>query len=166
MRRRFFVIAGLALTPAFAFGQAAQQPATWESMMARVWKGTHEKILAMAKDLPEDKFASRPHPDSRTALDEFRHVTIGLEMSTAELTGEKFDYATRVKADESKPATRASVVGEMEAALAASLDAVQKSPKPRLVWWSEHQGEHYGKLVTIYRMNGLVPPASRPRTSS
>ena len=25
----------------------------------------------------------------------------------------------------------------------------------------EHVAEHYGKLVTIYRVNGLVPPASR-----
>jgi len=26
----------------------------------------------------------------------------------------------------------------------------------------EHSGEHYGQLVVYYRMNGLVPPESRP----
>jgi len=27
----------------------------------------------------------------------------------------------------------------------------------------EHYGEHYGQLVIYYRLNGLVPPESRPR---
>jgi hypothetical protein len=27
----------------------------------------------------------------------------------------------------------------------------------------EHSGEHYGQLVVYYRVNGLVPPDSRPR---
>ncbi len=28
---------------------------------------------------------------------------------------------------------------------------------------AEHSGEHYGQLVVYYRLNGIVPPASRPR---
>jgi len=27
----------------------------------------------------------------------------------------------------------------------------------------EHSGEHYGQLVVYYRINGMVPPESRPR---
>ena len=73
------------------------------------------------------------------AADEFRHVVIGLEMSAAELRGEKFDYGARIKADEEKPKTRDSVVKEMEAAIAVSYPLVQSGPKPRLVWWLEHQ---------------------------
>ena len=68
-----------------------------------------------------------------------------------------------MKADEGKPATRASVVSEMEAAMAASLPLVEKPPSPRLIGWIDHQGEPYGKLVNGYRSNGLVPPVSRPR---
>ena len=117
----------------------------------------------MARDFPEDKYGWKPHPDSRSMVDEFRHVTIGLEMSTAQLTGAKFDYNARIKADEAKPKTRASVVAEMEAAIAASYPLVEKSPKPLLIGWIDHQAEHYGKLVSNYRMNGIVPPISRPR---
>ena len=51
----------------------------------------------------------------------------------------------------------------MESAIAASYTLVESTPKPRLVWWIDHQAEHYGKLVSNYRMNGLVPPISRPR---
>ena len=130
-----------------------------------MWKGLHDKILVMAKDtvFPDDKLGWKPHPDSRSVLDEFRHVTIGLEMTSALLKGDKYDYMGRNKADESKPKTRASVVTEMEAAIAVSYPLVQKQPKPLLIGWLDHQGEHYGKLVSNYRMNGVVPPISRPR---
>ncbi|MDQ3068853.1 MAG: hypothetical protein M3R55_03880 [Acidobacteriota bacterium] len=84
-------------------------------------------------------------------------------MTSAQLRGDKFDYAGRTKADESKPATRASIVADMEAAIAVSYPLVQDRPSPRLIGWIDHQGEHYGKLVNAYRSNGLVPPASRPR---
>ena len=138
-------------------------PTTYEEFVFNTWKGLHDKILTMAKDtaFPEDKLAWKPHPDSRSMLEEYRHVTIGLEMSIAQLTGEKFDYMTRVSSDDAKPKTRASVVSEMEAALAKSYPLVQKSPQPRLIFWIDHQAEHYGKLVSNYRMNGIVPPVSR-----
>jgi hypothetical protein len=156
------LLAAAALTGAAAAQQTAPPPpATYESSILGTWKSLHNKILTMAKDFPEEKFGWKPHPDSRSMVDEFRHVTIGLEMSTAQLTGQKFDYGARIKMDESKPKTRDSVVTEMEAALAASLQAVEKSPKPSLIFWVDHQAEHYGKLVSNYRMNGIVPPVSR-----
>jgi hypothetical protein len=27
----------------------------------------------------------------------------------------------------------------------------------------EHAGEHFGQLVVYYRVNGMIPPESRPR---
>jgi len=152
--------------PAALHAQTPQPPPTWEQSASRTWQALHNKILAMAKDeqFPEAKLETRPHTDSRTILDEYRHVTIGLEMSTAQLRGTPFDYNARLKADESKPRTRASVVAELEAAIAASYPAVEASANPRLMFWIEHQAEHYGKLVSNYRLAGVVPPASRPRT--
>jgi hypothetical protein len=144
-------------------GAASQAPPTFENQTVAVWKSVHGKLLQMARDFPEDKYDWKPHPDSRSMLEEFRHVTIGLEMSTAQLVGEPFDYMARLKSDEGKPKTRESVVKEMEAALARSVAAVEKNPSPRLIFWIDHQAEHYGKLVSNYRMNGIVPPVSRPR---
>jgi hypothetical protein len=140
-----------------------QPPATLESQIVSAWKSLHNKILVMAKDaqFPDDKLNTKPHPDSRTILDEYRHVTIGLEMSTAQINGTPFNYPERVKADETKPKTRASVVAEMETAIAASYAAVEKKQAPSLIFWIEHQAEHYGKLVSNYRMAGVVPPISR-----
>lgn len=139
---------------------------TYESALARSWQNVHDKILVMAKDtaFPDDKLGWKPHPDARSVMEELRHVTIGLEMTAAEARGEKFDFEAREKADASKPKTRASVVSEMEAAIKASYPLVKSNPKPNLIGWLEHQGEHYGKLVTAYRANGIVPPISRPKS--
>ena len=159
----------LALALAVAAGgsvlsaQQAAPPPSFETSVFNTWKSLHDKILVMAKDtvFPDEKLGSKPHPDSRTVLDEYRHVTIGLEMTTALIKGEKFDYMARVKADESKPKTRASVVAEMEKAIAASYEVVKATPKPLLIGWIDHQAEHYGKLVSNYRSVGIVPPISR-----
>lgn len=150
-----------------ATGAAQDKPApTYESVIANQWKSIHDKILAMAKDtqFPDAKLGWKPHPDSRSVLDELRHVTIGLEMTSAQARGEKFDFEAREKADASKPKTRASMVAEMEKAIAESYPLVQSKPRPQLIGWLEHQGEHYGKLVTAYRVNGIVPPVSRPKS--
>ena len=144
---------------------AAPTVADFQTSLTRSWKSLHDKILAMAKDtvFPDDKLGWKPHPDSRSVLDEFRHVTIGLEMTSARMAGQKFDYPARNKADESKPKTRASVVSEMEAAIAVSYPLVEKNAQPSLIGWLDHQGEHYGKLVSNYRVNNIVPPISRPK---
>ncbi len=142
-------------------------PPTYEQVIVNTWKNLHNKILAMAKDtqFPDDKLGWKPHPDSRSILEELRHVTIGLEMTTAMAKGEKFDFMAREKMDAGKPKTRASMVAEMEAAIAASYPVVEGGkPIPQLIGWLDHQGEHYGKLVTAYRVNGVVPPISRPKS--
>jgi hypothetical protein len=148
---------------------APKAPPTYEQVIVRDWKDVHNKILAMAKDtvFPEAKLAYKPHPDSRTMFQELRHVTIGLEATTARAKGENYDFEAKEKEYDARPASRAAVVKEMEAAIAASyatLDAPGYKPPPSLIGWLEHQGEHYGKLVTSYRVNGVVPPISRPKS--
>ena len=159
-------IALLASGSAGVIADQAKPAPTYETALSRSWEDVHNKILTMAKDTmyPDAKLGWKPHPDSRSVMEELRHVTIGLEMTTAEAKGEKFDFDAREKADASKPKTRASVVSEMEAAIAASYPLVKSKPRPQLIGWLEHQGEHYGKLVTAYRANSVVPPVSRPKS--
>ena len=164
----FLVVATFTTLDVAAQGQTpAAPPPTYEEVVARTWKRLHDKLLVMAKDtqFPEDKLGWKPHPDARSVLEELRHVTIGLEMTSAQLRGEKFDFVAREKADANKPKTRAAVVSEMEAAIAVSYPLVEKSPKPLLIGWIDHQGEHYGKLVSNYRAVGIVPPISRKPAS-
>jgi hypothetical protein len=161
------MLIALALGASTAMAQTptAKPPPTYEQVIVNTWKNLHNKILAMAKDTeyPDAKLGWKPHPDSRSVLEELRHVTIGLEMTTAVAKGEKFDFEAREKMDAGKPKTRASMVQEMEAAIAASYPVVEAKPMPQLIGWLDHQGEHYGKLVTSYRVNGIVPPVSRAK---
>jgi len=165
------VIATLNVLTMAAQGQTpAPPPLTYEWVITSTWKDIHDKVLVMARDtvFPDDKLEWRPHPDARSVLEEFRQVTLGLELSSAQLRGEKFDRATvlaRRKADAGKPKTRASVVSEMEAAIAISYPLVEKSPTPLLIGWIRDQAEHYGKLVSNYRAVGIVPPTSRKPAS-
>jgi hypothetical protein len=165
MRAQLLLVAALAVSAADAAAQAPKTPPTYESVIVRSWKDVHDRILTMAKDtqFPDDKLSWKPHPDSRSVLEELRHVTIGLEMTAAQARGEKFDFEAREKQDASKPKTRASMVAEMEAAIKASYPLVEQKQAPSLIGWLEHQGEHYGKLVTAYRVNGIVPPVSRKK---
>ena len=41
-------------------------------------------------------------------------------------------------------------------------DQMKKHPE-EWIGFLEHAGEHYGQLVVYYRLNGLVPPESRPK---
>ena len=153
---------------AMAQTTTSKPPPTYEQVIVSRWKAIHDKILTMAKDtvFPEAKLTYKPHPDSRTMYQELRHVTIGLEMNTAQAKGEKYDFGAKEKEYDARPGSRAAVVKEMEDAIAASyavIDAPGYKPPPSLIGWLEHQGEHYGKLVTSYRVNGVVPPISRPK---
>jgi hypothetical protein len=144
----------------------APPPLTYERVITSTWTSLHDKILVMAKDtmFPDEKLGWKPHPDARSVLEEFRQVTLGLELASAQLRGEKLTgpgVAARRQADADKPKTRASVVSDMEAAIAVSYPLVEKSPNPLLVGWIEDQAEHYGKLVSNYRAVGIVPPSSR-----
>lgn len=165
MRRQLVLVGAVVMMCGPGAALKARQIAvpTFEAATARTWKQMHDKILVMARDtqFPDDKLSFRPHPDSRTVLEELRHVTIGLEMSTANLKGESFDYEARDRADAAKPHTRASVVAEMEIAMAESYKLLANGGNPLHIFWIEHQAEHYGKLVSDYRMVGIVPPISR-----
>src|SRR4029079_14424692 len=105
----------VAILSGASYGHRPPAPPPYEQVTLRTWKGLHDKILVMAKDtqFPDDKLGYKPHPDSPRVLSEFRHVTIVLEMTSALLRGDKFDFAAREKADAAKPKTRASVVSEM-----------------------------------------------------
>jgi len=62
-----------------------------------------------------------------------------------------------------------AIVAALKKALADCDESMKATPAARFAqspqpWLSviEHTGEHYGQLVVYYRLNKMVPPASRP----
>ena len=160
MKRVFLFVAIAALITAGAVsaqGQPQQPPPTWDQVALRSFNGVYDKLIEMAKDFPEDKFDYKPHPDSRSFIEELQHSLGAIQSGVARLKGAQPDPAA------SKIRDRAALVAALQAAKTEYATLWEKEKSPGIIRITEHAGEHYGKLVTIYRVNGRVPPATANR---
>jgi uncharacterized damage-inducible protein DinB len=144
------------------------------------WDEIGRKLVAMAEDLPEEKYDYKPHPDSRSFVAQLLHVSASMYYFTDVAQKQKVRYGDDPKRDELK--TKAQVVAFVkkcvedganlikakgDAGMAAIIQYPESKEQHRLSDLAyeiiEHSGEHYGQLVVYYRINGLVPPESRPK---
>lgn len=163
----------LAVVPVTA--QTAPNHAT--STIRSVWQPIARFITQSAEDMPEAKYSFRPSPDVRTFGELIGHVAGSQYMFCAAATGD----ASRGEDDIEKTAkTKADLVAAMKASTAycakayAQSDAATQASitlfnqKQNRLWAlvmnTSHDDEHYGNIVTYLRMNGIVPPSSRPST--
>ena len=163
----------------------APKPAgTPSEEMITQWNDVNGKIVAMAKDFPEDKFDFKVQKDQRTFAQNVLHVAgADYEFMTA-IAGKRMGPEIKDIENPSREAyrTKAAVVALIEHATTdgaaliksqgdARLNETMKNPFANSmahvssIWIEaiEHAGEHYGQLVVYYRANGLVPPESRPQ---
>ena len=150
----------LALTGT-AVAQDSELTATQQEMV-KTWNRFMDKVIAMAEDegYPEDKFGSRPHADSRSYTEEIMHVALVAEAFARRTRGEEVDFGA-IRAGEKAAVTRAEMSAAMKKGKEAFAAVLEEKERPNLIGFIAGMSEHYGKLVTIYRMNGLVPPRSR-----
>jgi hypothetical protein len=175
---------GLMVSPVWAQDAAKKKeppkPASSPSQaVLEQWNDIGRKIIAIAEDLPEDKYDYKPNPDSRTFVAQLLHVAGSMYYFTDPAQGQKPRYPDDPKRDNLK--TKAEVVAFVKKCVQDGADLIKaKGDKgmsetvndggPRLVRISdlayglnEHTGEHYGQLVVYYRINAMVPPESRPK---
>lgn len=166
MKKVILMLAATALLlPTVALAQAPagqpQPPQSWDEAAVRTFNGVYNKLIAMAKDTkyPADKEGFKPHADSRSYIEELSHAAQPLVTNAIRLNGG--DRAAMQAAINAMPKDRAGIAAALEKAKADYLAAWEKTKPFGIIGLAEHAGEHYGKLVTIYRVQGLVPPASR-----
>jgi hypothetical protein len=159
-----FVLVGHA---AVAQEKTPKPEPTPRDILLKQWTDIGEKIVKMAEDFPEDKYEYKPVPAVRTFGDNLRHVAFWNGFVAKSARGEKADGKLNELPKAEYP-TKAAVVKVLKSSLAdatAQLKQGAVTPSPKLLdlWvsFTEHSGEHYGQLVVYYRLNGLVPPASR-----
>jgi hypothetical protein len=160
-----FLAFGFLAAAATAFGQ--RQVPTPQQAMANQFANIHTKILTMVKDFPEAKFSYRPTPEVRT----FQEVVVHALSAMAYGANASKDHdANYEELDAKKFKSKAEVVAAFEKSMKDGTEALQSTPDASwaktLFPWPfviEHAGEQYGTLVVYYRLNGLVPPASRPK---
>lgn len=143
------------------------------------WNDIGRKLIAMAEDFPEDKYAYKPAPESRTFGASLLHAAASMYYFTDFAEGKKPRYPDDPKQDNLK--TKAQIVAFVKQCVADGADEIKKKGDKGLneavndggphldrlydlaYGLIEHSGEHYGALVVYYRNNGMVPPESRPK---
>jgi uncharacterized damage-inducible protein DinB len=137
------------------------------------WKNMSGYVLQSAIDVPEDKYGFKASPDVRSFAELFAHVAGSQSMFCAVALGERQPAEDAVKAT-----TKAALIealrnsnadcdrayAQSDAAASRTVDVFgeQHSRLYALMMNATHDGEHYGNLVTYMRMNGMVPPSSKP----
>ena len=162
--------------------EPAPKPAVAESEEAlAAWNEVGRRLIAMAEDMAEAKYAYQPNQDTRTFAAILLHVAGSNYYYTNAVTGREVAKAEDDPPQE-KYKTKAQVVAFLKKSYADGAALIkgvsrEKWEKPiQHPWrnemihphslWSEgvgHGSEHYGNLVTYYRIHGLVPPESRPK---
>jgi uncharacterized damage-inducible protein DinB len=160
--------------------EALNPPLSPSQAILEQWNEIGRKLVAMAEDLPEDKYDYKPHPDSRSFVAQLLHVSASMYFFTDVAQGRKVRYGDDPSRDQLK--TKAQIVAFVKKSVDdganlikakgdAGMTAVVQDPESNerhrlseLAYSAiEHSGEHYGQLVVYYRINGMVPPESRPR---
>lgn len=176
-------LAAIAVSLAWATGAAAR-PAPQQSAPAattnpnegflRTWKDISRKLVDMAEDFPEDKYDYKPTPEVRSFAEQLLHVTSSVYYFQAILQGKQPTEEGPKRADFK---SKAEIVAYAKKAIADGTAMIEKADFSKTIqgrrrtinpyeFWSdfcEHAGEHYGQMVVYYRLNGIVPPESRPR---
>lgn len=158
-----------------AEGQQATPAATTNPNegFLRTWKDIARKIEEMAEDFPEDKYDFKPKPEVRSFAEQVLHASGSVYYWKAALEGKEFSNEAKRADFKSK----AEIAAYVKKALADGTAMLEKADFSKTIqgrrrqinpyeFWSdfcEHPGEHYGQLVVYYRLNGLVPPESRPK---
>lgn len=145
----------------------APRPGNTRDVLLDNWSQIGEKVVKLAEEFPENKYDYRPVESVRTFADVLRHVAFWNQYVAKSARGEKPD-GNQNELPKAQFATKAAIVSALKASLADATSELKKSPvslEPRALnlWVSfiGHSSEHYGQLVGYYRLNGLVPPASR-----
>jgi uncharacterized damage-inducible protein DinB len=168
---------------------AASAP-TIASVLNRQLSGIEREIMNAADAIPEDKFDFSPATANipgdfktpnpvRTMSEQFKHIGDALESYASVVLGQK----PQTSSDENGPKnvkTKKEVIDYLKAAFAKAHSAIdtittQNATEELTIGTRKgtrlgsavgmvgHSNNHYGQIIVYLRMNGIVPPESRPR---
>ncbi|MDE3136405.1 MAG: DinB family protein [Acidobacteriota bacterium] len=174
-----FAPAALAQRPSAPQNGAAMAAPGPEDSVLAAWNDVGDRLITMAKDFPADKYDYKPTPEVRSFAEILLHVAAVDKFVVDAANGQKTGTENLPR---SQYNTKEKVVQAITEAVHEGASMMRREGnqgmlkavnnpfggKPiALIAFTyeivEHSGEHYGNLVTYYRLNHLVPPASRPQ---
>lgn len=165
-----------------------QQPPTVASVLNMYYGIVEQEVVSAAEAMPEDKYLFAPTDGEfkgvRTFAEEVKHIGFANHLFFGPLMGENIE-AKSIEQNANGPAelkTKAEIIQYLKDSFAlghraisgiTSENEITPLAKPVFPFLSTRLGiatigtfhpmDHYGQMVEYLRMNGIVPPASRPR---
>ena len=167
---------------------AQQKPPTVASELNKFYGIVEQEVVSAAEAMPEDKYSFAPTNGEfkgvRTFAEQVKHIGFANHLFFGPLMGENIE-AKSVEQNANGPAelkSKAEIVQYLKDSFALGHraisaitpeNAVTPLDKPVFPFLSTRLGiatigafhpmDHYGQMVEYLRMNGIIPPASRPR---
>ena len=116
-----------------------------------------DHFIKAAEEFPEDKYSYRPSEEARSFAEIVMHVARYNHLNAAADLGKPEEEVSEFAFH-----SKAQAVAKLRKSFEELEEALKSKPGSGNVGDSMiHASEHYGNLATYYRLNGLVPPASR-----
>jgi uncharacterized damage-inducible protein DinB len=178
------VLPAVAILAAAPFAAHAQQASSVASDLRADIEQVEQKMLGLAKAIPEEKYAWRPGQGVRSIGEVLLHVVADNYLIPAAI-GFPADPSTGIKGDDYKTAlafekramNKAATIAELEKSFAHLKKALADTPADRLskpvsmfgmnlstqqawILTTTHVHEHLGQMIAYARSNGVAPPWS------
>jgi len=141
------------------------------------WNDIGRRLIAMAEDIPEDKYDFKPKPEMRSWVQQVLHAAYGNYYFLNPAQGKPLPQQEQ---PDGEFKTRTEVVAYVKRVYAEGAELIkskgdagmgQTFQMGRRMWRFDalaydliaHANEHYGQIVVYYRLNGIVPPESQPK---
>jgi uncharacterized damage-inducible protein DinB len=178
------LVAAAALPAAAQQAAGAPQPGNVTADLLTDVGQVEQKVVALARAMPVDKYDWRPGQGVRSVGEVFLHVAADNYL-LASILGFPADPATGIKADDYKTAMtfeqrklgKDAIVAELEKSFAHLKKGLSGTPSAKLgdkvslfgqqftvqqtwIMTTTHLHEHLGQLIAYARTNGVKPPWS------
>ena len=146
------------------------------------WHSVFSKVSAMAEDFPQEKYDFKAQKDERTFGENLIHIAAAGLNTMSAITGTSMWPLGSEDSLRKKYTTKEDIVKLLSQVAKSGQQLIKEQGDAGLtreykypwgnamvhgsfLWYGilEHTGEHYGQLVVYYRLNGMIPPESRPK---
>lgn len=134
-------------------GEAAAGTFAWGHGLSYV----RDHFIKAAEEFPEEKYSYRPSEEARSFAEIVMHVARYNHLNAVDDLGKPSQDVSEFAFH-----SKAQAIAKLKESFQELEEALKHKPGSGNVADSMiHASEHYGNLATYYRLNGLVPPASR-----
>jgi uncharacterized damage-inducible protein DinB len=142
------------------------------------WAHVSRELIDLAQAIPADKYSWRPAPGVRSVSEVYMHIAISnfyLLSATgprvpADMTGDNLESSVKSKAEVIQYLKRSLYAVKTaraqlkpgDLARKVQIEGVASTVDDMYLRIIVHDNEHMGQLIAYARINGIVPPWSRP----